>query len=162
MSTASPELGPATRAWVDQIDAAAAEMEPEFWRINRALRDVDPERGWRTRHPDPHSPIGREVAARALTAATGCKPCAHLLAASGGLPNYTMLAARRAVCRACLASVVAPPAAEDDCCDWCRARGISRFTPIALQIGPALLIGDACEQCAAGLAIVTAAEEEKC
>lgn len=34
---------------------------------------------------------------------------------------------------------------------WCGARNITLFHPIALQAGPLLVVGDACDSCAAAI-----------
>ena len=47
------------------------------------------------------------------------------------------------------ATIRRPPPDEADRCDVCGARGVVTFVPFAMRQGPALVIGDACPDCAA-------------
>lgn len=78
--------------------------------------------------------------------------CEH--APSGGRPLKAFLAARVIACDACLTSFFDQIADHDDevrqgedrYCDFCLEES-EHFYPSAVHFGPAVLIGDMCEQC---------------
>lgn len=97
-----------------------------------------------------HGRVPPEVAARCIVALAELKRCPHLLR-GGPQPAWGKLALHRIDCERCAATVRLPPPGEDDRCDWCEARGVAMFTAVAIQSGPAVLIGDACSECADAL-----------
>lgn len=96
--------------------------------------------------------VAWETMARALAAllVPGVEVCAHLRR-EPLQPALVLLAVRRVCCRRCVATVRRPPADEADRCDWCGARGVSTFTPVAATVGALVTIGDACAACAEAL-----------
>ncbi len=131
----------------DQLLAATEDAHLIALRLSAALRVVDPDRGWRSATGDACDP--GEVDARIIAALAGCRLCPHLR--RGPQPATVCLALRRVECARCRQTYRKPPADEDDRCDWCGARGASLFTPVAFQRGPLVVIGDACDACAAVL-----------
>lgn len=86
-----------------------------------------------------------EWAARVLLALSGSSYCEHLRA--GPRPATARLALHQVDCQQCLAIPASAPADEDDRCDWCGARGVKLFQPIASNLAVLLVVGDACETC---------------
>jgi hypothetical protein len=128
----------------DQLEAASRESRRLMESAAPVLQLIDPGRGWQTGTP---SPDRETVAAVALTAVAGSTPCAHLRRA-GPQPAFARLPLRRIDCRRCAAAWITAPAADGDRCDWCGTRGVTRFTPIWLTMGPLTVMGDACDGCA--------------
>jgi len=134
----------ATAAEVDQIRAAASEAEDTARRIGEALRRLEPER-WSALQSDR---AGAEILARVLVAMESMDTtCPHLRQA-GPQPAFVRLPLHRIDCARCSSTVRRPPVDEDDRCDWCGTRGVVEFTPIVMQHGPLVVLGDACPGCA--------------
>lgn len=129
----------------DQLDAAAAEAAGVQHRLLAVANALEPGRGWGRGQAD--ETAGSERTAHAIAALTGCRMCHHLRQ-TGPQPAVARLALRRVDCRRCLATVRRPPPDEDDRCDWCGQHGVETFTPVSIQLGAALVLGDACPTCA--------------
>ena len=123
----------------DQLASAGADARRQHDRLAAALPLIQPGRNWRQRiDPDPSD----DVRAYILAAVLDCtRVCVHIRR-GGPRPAFALLALRRS------------PPDESDHCDVCGARGIVTFVPFAVRQGPALVVGDACSDCAAMLGIV--------
>jgi len=135
---------------LDQVAAAAAEAHHLGHRLAGILQVLEPERRWQSRCVDTNLGTVDEVDARVLAALAGCQPCHHIRR-DGPQPAFAVLALRRLECARCRQTVRRPPPGDDDRCDWCGTPGVVLFTPLALQRGPVVLLGGACDQCAAVL-----------
>jgi hypothetical protein len=136
----------------DQLRAATAETLDRFATVGVVLPLVDPTRAWHTAIMEPTA--GRM--ALIYAALLGCPPCIHLRR-DGPQPAQVNLACRRTDCQRCAATVRRPPPGEDDRCDWCTARGISKFVPVTLHTGALIVVGNCCDDCARVLGLVEAA-----
>jgi hypothetical protein len=112
---------------------------------------IQPGRNWRQRiDPDPSD----DVKAHLLAATLDCTTvCVHVRR-GGPRPAFVRLPLRRVDCSRCMDTVRRPPPDEADRCDVCGDRGVVTFVPFAVRQGPALVVGDACSDCAAVLGIV--------
>lgn len=134
---------------LDQLRAASRDARGFTERLSDALSAQATEK-WSTHLGRPGEEAPDEVAARVLVAFAGLRLCPHLKG-KGPQPACARLALHRLDCGRCLLTVRKPPAGEDDRCDWCGGRGVEVFQPIVIQMGPAIVIGDACEPCASAL-----------
>lgn len=91
-----------------------------------------------------------DVLARVTLAWLACHSCPHIKQNSAQ-PHVALLAVHRLVCERCAKTLVNPPPENDDRCDWCWAHGHTDFWPIRMSYGPAILMGDACDNCNAKL-----------
>lgn len=130
----------------DQLHAAATETAELQHRLFAMVRALEPGRGWRSPAATDEA-ASIERTAHAVAAITGCRSCVHLRR-GGPQPAVARLALHRVDCRRCLATVRRPPPDEDDRCDWCGRHGVESFTPVSVQLGAALVLGDACPDCA--------------
>lgn len=134
----------------DQLGAAAKDVRAAHAALGQVLPLIDPSRGWRERMDTAPSD---DVRAYLVAAMLGCiDVCSHLRR-GGPQPSYLRLALRRADCGRCVQTMRLPPPDEEDRCDLCGARDIVTFVPFATRSGPALLVGDACTDCAAVLGL---------
>jgi len=135
---------------IDQLRAAAAIAHQEFHQLATAVRVVEPGRNWRESCADPNDDPGwhTEMMARVVVAIADCRSCFHIRKL-GPRPAWAVLALRRVDCERCRHTFRRPPADEDDRCDWCGTKGVEVFTPISFQYGPLVVLGDACDDCAA-------------
>jgi hypothetical protein len=135
----------------DQLVSAGAEAGVAHDRLGAALPLIQPGRNWRQRiDPAPSD----DVRAYILAAVLECtRVCVHIRR-GGPRPSFALLALRRVDCWRCVQTMRRPPPDEADRCDVCGARGITTFVPFAMRQGPALVVGDACPDCAAVLGIV--------
>ena len=78
--------------------------------------------------------------------------CCHLKR-GGPQPAIVRLPLRRFDCGRCVRTLRRPRPDEADRCDVCGARGVVTFVPFAMRMGPALVLGDACPDCADVLGI---------
>jgi hypothetical protein len=107
-------------------------------------------RPWSLREGPAGSTHGLDALARTLVAVDGFTYCAHLRR-TPAQPAVARMPLRRVDCGRCLHTFRRPPADEADRCDWCGARGVELFTPVAIGLGPLVAAGDACDDCAAAL-----------
>jgi hypothetical protein len=134
----------------DQFDAAGDEVRMLHDFLGAALPLLHPERAWHHRIDVRPSD---DVKAYLVAAVLGCTTyCCHLKRV-GSQPAIVRLPLRRADCGRCVQTFRRPPADEDDHCDICDARGVTVFVPLAVRHGPALIVGDACSDCANVLGI---------
>jgi hypothetical protein len=142
---------PAPVHLADQLDAAGAEARRQHDRLGAVLPLLEPDRHWRQRIDSSPSDA---VRAHLLAAVLDCvNVCVHLRR-SGPQPAFCQLPLRRIDCGRCVGTVRRPPTDESDRCDVCTMRGVMTFVPFAMRQGPALVLGDACTDCAAVLGIV--------
>ena len=135
----------------DQLGAAGRETQQLHDRLGAVLPILEPDRNWRQRiDPDPSDDVRAYVLAATLDCTT---VCVHIRR-GGPRPAFVQLPLRRVDCGRCVGTVRRPPPNEADRCDVCGARGVTTFVPFALRQGPALVMGDACTDCAALLGIV--------
>jgi hypothetical protein len=112
---------------------------------------LQPDRRWRQRVDVAPSD---DVKALLLAAVFDCTTiCVHLRR-GGPQPAFVRLPLRRIDCERCAGTVRRPPPDEADRCDVCGARGVVTFVPLVANHGPALVLGDACSDCADELGIV--------
>lgn len=134
----------------DQIDSAARECHHYAERVGTIVALLEPHRGWRqlTRYDD------AEQRAYLLAAMLDCmrNVCPHLRK-EGPQPAYAALPLRRLDCRRCAGIRRLPPPEDADRCDVCGSRGVSRFVPFVVSVGPTLVSGDVCPSCAGALGI---------
>jgi hypothetical protein len=115
---------------------------------------LQPDRTWHQRiDADPSDTVRAYLLAATLDCTT---VCIHLRR-GGPRPAFVQLPLRRVDCDRCAATIRRPPPDEADRCDVCTRRGVVTFVPFALRQGPALVIGDACPDCADVLGIRQAA-----
>ncbi|MGH9001512.1 MAG: hypothetical protein ACRDYV_00120 [Acidimicrobiia bacterium] len=139
---------------VDQIGAASHDAHGLSHRLAATLRLLEPGRGWRETCGYTATPT--DIEARILVALLDVRTvCPHLRRAAPQ-PAWARLALHRLDCSRCLHTRRHPPPGEDDRCDWCGGRGVEVFTSVAFQRGPMLVLGDACDACAAQLLEVAA------
>ncbi|MDP9403843.1 MAG: hypothetical protein M3P85_11090 [Actinomycetota bacterium] len=131
----------------DQLGAASAEAHHRLYALRATMAVVSPDRAWR-KSVDLDLD---EARARMLAALADLRPCPHLRRPQSPRPALALLALRLLVCDRCAATVRNPPPDEADRCDVCGKREVEVFTPLGLQVGPMVLIGDACGDCATGL-----------
>ena len=132
--------------YFDQLRAASADAHGEMAGMSATMSALLPDRfhGLAEVRDAAH----KELAARVLAAMV--EPwarCAHLRR-TPVQPQYILLALRRTVCQRCLATVRRPPPDEDDRCDLCGSRGHETFWPLMFSMGPQVVHGDICRQCA--------------
>jgi hypothetical protein len=127
---------------LDQVAAALAEATDTFQAAAAVLPLIDPERDWRPATPA----LFGDAHVLLLAATLGCGPCCHLLR-GGPQPSVAKLALRRHDCRRCSGTVRRPPPGEADRCDVCGTMGVVKFTPITVQLGTVLVVGDCCHDC---------------
>jgi hypothetical protein len=127
---------------LDQVEAALAETTATFDTMRTILAIADCDRGWTTAAPA----LAGDGHVLLLATAMGCAPCVHLRR-GGPQPSVAALALRRHQCRLCTGTVRRPPPDEDDRCDVCGTRGHVKFTPIRVQLGTVLVVGDCCHDC---------------
>lgn len=141
---------PAPSHIADQLEAARADASVMHDRMGAVLPILEPDRAWRQRLDTSTSD---DVRAYLLAALFDCTTLCPHLKQGGPQPAIVKLPLRRADCRRCAATLRRPPPDEHDRCDVCTARGVVVFVPFAIQQGPALMVGDACPECAAVLGI---------
>lgn len=130
----------------DQIETASAEAVRGLVRIKDAIARGELDRfhpsddeGW--------SQGSLEFKARLMLALSQCTPCGHL---HNPRVFYVRLGLRRSDCTDCLNAELVepePPPEDADRCDWCGAKGVVIFTPHYIQQGPAIVLGNACDDC---------------
>lgn len=141
----SPSERSGDRAQADQLDAARRDTEELIGRLSVVVKAVEPGRGWSGIESGHASPEARALILSALTSTVRCR---HLQE-GGPQPAITMLAVHATDCVPCSRTFRRPPDDEADRCDFaCGARGVETFTPVALQLGPYMILGDACARCA--------------
>lgn len=138
---------------LDQLGAASRDAFGMFTRIAGSLAESDP------RWPRPASSTTDPAAtveglARVLVAVESARWCSHLRT-GGPQPAVARLTLRRVDCRRCVHTVRKAPPDEDDRCDYCGDRGVTRFWPVVLDVGLIVAAGDACETCGTALRAVT-------
>lgn len=130
--------------FLDQLGAATKEAHHQVHMLGAALQ-------WDSHYGDGSvERVPEEVAARMVVALKGLRVCPHLRR-GGPQPAWARLVVHRVDCARCTKTIYRPPADEDDRCDWCGARGIEVFVPLALQSGPLVVLGDACDACSVAL-----------
>jgi len=92
-----------------------------------------------------YSPVSTEAVAMFVARSIPLARCPHL---TSPRPAIGRLALGRLDCQDCVSIAIDPPADDDDRCDWCQTHGFEFFIPVALRVGPFILIGDACDDCA--------------
>jgi hypothetical protein len=133
----------------DQTRAAGREMHRSYGRLGAVLPLLEPQRNWRQR-TDLESRA--ETRALLLAGLLGCVDvCVHLRR-QGPQPAYCRLPLRRVDCIRCVHTHCRPVTDADEC-DLCGAPETLVFHPFAVQIGPMLMAGDVCADCAAVLGI---------
>jgi hypothetical protein len=135
----------------DQLGAAGREAHRLHERIGGVMQVVQPTRGWRQRMD---AALSDEVRAYLVAAVLGClaDTCCHLRK-GGPQPALALLPLHRMVCQRCAGIVRRPLADEADRCDVCGQRGVVTFHPFACHLGPTIVTGDACADCAETLGI---------
>jgi hypothetical protein len=128
----------------DQLDAARRDAQQITSRLADTLSDLDPDRQWSGLRTAPLTDDARLLIALAVTTT---EQCPHLID-SGPQPALCMLAVHSSDCLPCSRTWRWPPLDEAEQCDWCRAGAIQNFTPVVIQIGPLVVAGDACPDCA--------------
>lgn len=131
---------------LDQVAAAAHDAYGVLVDFATTMNRIEPGR-WGL---PPRSFPGQrrsDLVARVLVALDGAAWCPHLHGPSPR-PALAALALHRVACGECVDPDATPPASEDDRCDWCGARHVETFTPVGLQVGPLVVVGDACGDCA--------------
>ena len=78
--------------------------------------------------------------------------CIHLRR-GGPRPAFFQLPLRRVDCGRCADTIRRSLPDEADRCDVCGQRGVAIFHPFAMRMGPALVLGDGCPDCAGVLGI---------
>lgn len=137
---------------VDQIQAAARDTAGHAAVAGVVLRATQPNRGWQ----ELQQPSTRTHQLYVVAGLIDCAPCCHLRR-GGPQPAFARLPLRRLDCTRCVLIVRNPPPDEDDRCDLCGERDVSRFVPFVLSYGPTLVAGDVCMGCAGVLRIDGAA-----
>jgi hypothetical protein len=141
---------PASVHLADQLQAAGREARQVHDQIGAALPLIAPDRTWRQRvDADPSDTLRAYLLAAVLDCTT---VCIHIRR-GGPRPAFVQLPTRRVDCERCVGTVRRPPPDEDDRCDVCGSRGVVMFSPFAMRQGPALVLGDACTDCAGILGI---------
>jgi hypothetical protein len=134
----------------DQLDAAGAEARVLHDRIGATLPLLEPDRSWFQRIDSSPSD---DVRAYILAAMLDCTTvCVHIRR-GGPQPAFVQLPLRRVDCSRCAGTIRRPSSDEADRCDVCTTRGVTTFVPFAMLQGPALVVGDACPECADVLGI---------
>jgi len=142
-------LGPLPDHLTDQLRAAGAEVRTLHDRIAAVLPSIEPDRNWRQRlDAEPST----DTRAYLLAAVLACRPCPHLRR-GGPQPSIAALALRLITCIRCSQTLRRPPLSEADMCDCCGTRGVVKFWPFAVRMGPTIATGDACADCADVLGI---------
>lgn len=148
LRSAGPQSMPMHHA--DQLTAAARDAHRLSVILGEVAAALEPERQWRDATIPESSVAAEEISARVYAAVAGCDLCHHLRRGSPQ-PAWARLPLRRLDCNRCAATFRHPPSGEDDVCDWCHRAGVDEFTAVALQVGPLIALGDACDRCAAAL-----------
>lgn len=128
----------------DQVEAASRDAVSLVYRFRAASEAVAPRLRWSEVHKGDLRPEARKLV---LSALQGGRRCVHLRR-QGPQPQIARLTIHRIDCVRCSATVVNPPADESDQCDLCQACDVERFTPVVLQVGPVVVMGDVCAACA--------------
>lgn len=142
-------------AYVDQLAAAAHDAHELSHTFGEVAALLEPDRHWHASCLDASPGHADEVSARIYAAVAGLELCWHLRR-SGPQPAWARLPLHRLDCSRCAQTMRRPPAGEDDRCDWCGAVGVDWFTPVVLQMGPLITVGDAGPCCAGILQEVAA------
>ena len=133
----------------DQLDAAGRDARRLHDHIGAALPILEPGRAWYHRIDAIPSD---EVRAYLLAAVLDCvNVCVHLRR-GGPRPAIARLPLRRVDCERCVQTLRRPTTAADEC-DVCQTRDVVLFSPFACRLGPAIVAGDACPDCADVLGI---------
>lgn len=129
----------------DQLGAAAKEARGLLNRVGDVWETVMP--GTRRYDGNLDNPGEVELAARIVAAWSEAKFCPHLRRTPWQPATY-QLPTRRVTCRRCVTQVVRPVVAAN-VCDLCQEPA-EMFTPIAVQLGLALVLGDVGPCCPTG------------
>jgi hypothetical protein len=134
---------------VDQLDAAHAEAFAQLRRFGAVEAHLESGR-W-TRPPVTSDDVTRVIDTQAcVMAAMGdgdWRVCVHLKR-TPGQPAYVLLPVRRVDCERCIGTFRRPPDDEDDRCDLCGARGVTKFWPLRVAASYWIVLGDTCRPCA--------------
>jgi hypothetical protein len=152
----------AAQAGPDLLEAIARLILPSVVAAQDAVGRVARDPAWQAEHGgelvmlygEAATRRAREIAARTLAAIelAGVTACPHLdVLPQGEVHSVILLGYRRIACPACAralnAAGVEPDPADADRCDFCGTRGITRFSPMVLPLGPSVVFGDACPAC---------------
>lgn len=129
----------------EQVVAQSQQANDLAHLVAHELNVLEPgDRRWRYKERE------ADLDSRALLVAAMLDPrlrlCPHLRREPEQM-GVVRLALHRIDCQRCVATLVQPPEEDDDVCDVCGARGVSTFWPVMVQIGPLLVVGDACSSC---------------
>jgi hypothetical protein len=149
-------VAPAPVHLADQLDAAGKEKFGIAERMGDLLPIFEPGRPWYHRTDASPSVHTRALLIAALLGCLG-SVCCHLRR-GGPQPAIARLPLRRVDCTRCVGTFRRPPPDDADRCDVCEQHGVVIFSPFTVHQGPVLLIGDACQTCAAVLGIRIAEE----
>ncbi len=139
---------PVNPAQADQVRAAVRESNQRLRAMAATTHVIDPDRFPRPRAYE--FKITEQRRRKVTEVIRAAHPCRHIRTA-GPRPVTVWLALEIATCAECDPLHKSPPSDHDDRCDWCHTHGYRTFTPVAIQAGVALVIGDACPACAAEL-----------
>lgn len=134
----------------DQLLAASADTRVLHDRIGLVMPLLEPGRQWR--HLCDPAP-STDTRAHLLAALLGCSAACCHLRRGGPQPAIARLPLHRVDCERCVQTLRRPPLDEDDRCDVCGGRETQLFHPFAVRLGPTLIVGDACLDCATVLGI---------
>lgn len=132
---------PALPGWVtDQVSAASRDARCHFDTTATTMAAVKPGTLTGAGTQGRHLP-------RLVAALLRCEACPHVRTPR---PVVVRLQLHRVDCHACVAATLTqpPPADEGDACDICGTRGHARFRETMIQIGLALIVGNAAACCA--------------
>ncbi|MGH9187582.1 MAG: hypothetical protein ACRD0U_17495 [Acidimicrobiales bacterium] len=133
--------------WVaDQVGAAARHAGAFLERFSALAHQTEPGRRWEGPRPPADDAHNRALHIAAIAAALGCRPCPHLRVATAPTVAFLKLPLYRADCER--GDATFRPPGDADRCDLCGRRGVSFFTPIALQAAGLVLVGELCAGCA--------------
>ncbi|MGI8753577.1 MAG: hypothetical protein ACR2MN_14945 [Acidimicrobiales bacterium] len=132
---------------IDQLGAASAQVAAGIARAGRVMPALQPLSGWSAR---PSTTTSADQLAHLLAGLLGCRPCHHLRR-EGPQPVVAALPLRQLDCHRCSGTFRNPPPGDADRCDLCGRRNVVVFTPVVAGYGPATVIGDLCDGCAAAV-----------
>jgi len=134
----------------DQLDAAGCEVRAMHDRLGTLLPDVEPGRRWYSCQDVYPSD---EVRAYLTAVLLGCvNVCMHVHR-GGPRPAIARLLLGRIDCELCSRTIYRPPSEDDDACDICGRHGVTVFSPFCVRMGPTIIGGDCCSDCAGMLGL---------